>query len=210
MFVFRNFRLFNTVMEYRQKRKRNVKKDNIILKFPGFLSLVSWVYTLSMTIFATATPSTIPKTKNVKQVATFYAGVLVVMSVAQLFTFESFLKLMTSFEFPGGIKYAYFLTALLVVAEVFALPFLLRMALSPAFRFLSMLCGWLVALIWAKLTIWMVLVNTPINNVGFFGTVINVTPGWWAAFISIAFGLMAAWASWGMWPKFTYRKTSRK
>jgi hypothetical protein len=193
MFVFRNFRLFNTVMECREKRKRNVKKDNIILR-------IEECYTLSMTVFARATSASTPKTKNVQQIAIFYAAVLVVMAVAQLFTFNDFLTLMTSFEFPGGIQYAHFIAALVVVAEVFALPFLLRMPLSPAFRWLSIICGWLVSLIWVKISIWLVLKDTPINNIGFFGTTVNVMPGWWAVFISLAFGILAAWASWGMWP----------
>lgn len=153
-----------------------------------------------MSMFARVTPAPIPKTKDVNKIAILYAGVLVVMVVAQLFTFDEFLKLVTSFGFPGGIQYAHFITTFLVVAEVFALPFLLRMPLSPAFRWVSMILGWLVALIWAKLTIWLVIQDSIINNVGFLGTVVDLTPGWWAIFMSIAFGVLAAWASWGMWP----------
>jgi hypothetical protein len=146
------------------------------------------------------TPAPTPKTKDVRRIATFYAIILVIMAVTQLFTFDEFLKLVTSFNFPGGVRYAYFITALLVVSEVFALPFLLRMALSPAFRWLSMVLGWLVALIWAKLTIWLVIQDSVVSNVGFLGTVVNLMPGWWAIFMSIALGILAAWASWGMWP----------
>ena len=134
------------------------------------------------------------------KIATLYAVILMVMAVAQLFTFDEFLKLMTSFGFPGGIQYAHFITAFLVVAEVFALPFLLRMPLSPAFRWLSMILGWFVALIWAMLTIWVVTQASTINNVGFLGTAVHLVPGWWAVFMSVAFGVLAAWASWDMWP----------
>ena len=159
-----------------------------------------WVYTFSMSIVVHTTPAPTPKTNDVRRIATFYAIILVIMAVSQLFTFDEFLKLVTSFNFPGGVRYAYFITALLVVSEVFALPFLLRMALSPAFRWLSMVLGWLVALIWAKLTIWLVIQDSVVNNVGFLGTAVNLMPGWWAIFISVALGILAAWASWGMWP----------
>lgn len=166
-----------------------------------------WVYTFRMSIFVQATPAPTPKTKDVQRIALFYAIILVVMVVAQLFTFDDFLKLMTSFGFDGGIRLAHFTAAILVTAEVFALPFLLRMSLSPAFRFLSMLCGWLVALIWLKITILLVIQDGISNNVGFLGTAVNTMPGWWAIVMSIIFGILAAWASWGMWP---YQQSSKK
>ena len=153
-----------------------------------------------MSIFVQTTPALTPKTKNAKRIATLYAAILVVMGVAQLFSFDQFLKLVASFDFPGGARYAYFTTSFLVVAEVFALPFLLRMPLSPAFRWLSMVLGWLAALIWTQLTVWLLVQDSFANNVGFLGTVVNLMPGWWAIFFSIGLGILAAWASWGLWP----------
>jgi hypothetical protein len=195
-------------MESDQKRKRYIKNDNTIslIVFSVFVGCIL----LNMSVFVQPTPSTTPKTKDVKTIATFYAAVLVIMVVAQLFTFDDFLKLVTDFGFPGGIRYAHFLAAILVTVEVFALPFLLRMSLSPAFRFLSMVCGWLVALIWAKITLWLAIKDGIVNNIGFLGTVVNIMPGWWAIFIAFAFGILAAWASWGMWPRFKGSKRVTK
>lgn len=153
-----------------------------------------------MSIFAHVTPAPLPKTKNVPRIALLYAVILVVMAVAQLFTFDEFLKLMTSFNFSGGAQYAHFIAAFVVVAEVFALPFLLRMPLSTAFRWFSMILGWLIALIWTVISLRLVIQDSFTNNVGFLGTAVNLTPGWWAIFVSLAFGILAAWASWGMWP----------
>lgn len=153
-----------------------------------------------MSTFPKTTFATPPKTNDVQRVAILYAVILVVMAVAQLFTFDEFLKLVTSFGLPGGIRSAYFLGSFLVVTEVFAIPFLLRMHLSTAFRWLSMICGWLVPIIWTILTVWIVMHDMGVSNVGFLGTTISLTPGWWAIFISIALGILAAWASWGMWP----------
>jgi hypothetical protein len=153
-----------------------------------------------MSIFPQTTPAPAPKTKNVEKIAIFYAVILVIMAVAQLFTFDEFLKLVTSFKFPGGIWYAHFIAEFLIVAEVFALPFLLRMPLSTTFRWFSMILGWFVALIWANITIWLVVQDSGVTNVGFLGTAVALIPGWWAIFISVALGILAAWASWGMWP----------
>lgn len=153
-----------------------------------------------MSILVRAVPGRTPKTKDTRTIAVFYAGILVVMAVAQLFTFDDFIKLFTSFELVGGIKFAHFLAAFVVVAEVFAIPFLLRMTLSPAFRWFSMLLGWCVAIIWFAVSVTLVAGHSPINNVGFLGTAISVLPSWWTTMITVAFGIFAAWASWGMWP----------
>ena len=163
-----------------------------------------------MSIFVQATPAPKPKTKDVRTIATFYAGILLLMAVAQLFTFDEFTKLVASFMLPSGERAARLLAAILVTAEVFALPFLLRMRLSPAFRWLSMVLGWVVALIWAYISIWLVSQDTLINNIGFLGTAIGAMPGWWAIFLSIAFGILAAWSAWGMWPAAPSAKRVKK
>lgn len=141
-----------------------------------------------------------PKTKGVQQIAIFYAAIIVGMVIAQLFTFDTFVLLVKEFNFPGGVRSAAFLSALIGIAEVFALPFLLRMPLSQAFRWVSMVSGWLVAGLWLCVSVGLVLQGSSVNNVGFLGTVIAITPGWWAIFISLVFGVLAARASWGLWP----------
>lgn len=143
----------------------------------------------------------------------FYAVLIVVMVVAQLFTFEAFLELFASFEFPGGRTTGYVLASVLVAAQVFALPFLLRMAVSPAFRMFSLLSAGLVADIWLFVTLWLAIVQPTVANVGFLGTVVETMPGWWAVCIALAFGILATWAAWGMWPQTQTRgakKTSVK
>lgn len=171
-----------------------------------FLRIVS-VYTLSMTFFVQPTFAPVPKTKDAQRIALMYAGILVVMVVAQLFTFEHFLVLMTSFGFPGEAAYGYFWTAFLVTAEVLALPFLLRMPLSPAFRWVSIVSGWAAAAIWLKITILLVVLGGAITNVGFLGTVVDLVPGVWAILVSLVFVVCAVWATWGMWPRQKSAKT---
>lgn len=154
-----------------------------------------------MSFFRKPTPALKPKTSDVKKIAIFYAILLVILVVSQLFTFDRFLELLSTFGFPFGDQFAYFVGAFVGFVEILALPFLLRLPLSPAFRWVSMVSGWLVALVWLKITLWVVITEPLVSNVGFLGGVIDLMPGWWAIFIASAFGILAGWASWGMWPK---------
>lgn len=171
-----------------------------MIKITTFARRSRQVYTLVMSIFVKPSAPTKPKTKNVSSVAIIYAVIIVVFVVAQLFTFEEFVALVESYGLPGGVVFARFLAAYLVTVEVFALPFLLRMRVSTAMRVVSMICGWLVALIWFGISLWLVISTNTVGNIGFVGSVVALTPGWWAVFISIAPGTLSIWASWGMWP----------
>jgi len=153
-----------------------------------------------MSILAKPTIAPQPRTSDVPKIAFIFAGILLVMVVAQLFTFDTFLTLLLSFNLPISDAMTYFLGAVLVVSEVFALPFLLRMPLSKAFRYFSMGCSWVASLIWIKLTFWVVLTEQAVDTVGFLGTVVGLMPGWWAIFVSVALAILAGWASWGLWP----------
>lgn len=159
-----------------------------------------------MSIIRKPTPAPTPKTKDVKRIATFYGLILAVFAITQLFTFEKFLDLMSTFNFPWGAGFAYFSGAFIVAVEIFALPFLFRLPLSPAFRWFSIVSGWLAALSWLKVAVWLVATDSLVENVGFLGSVVNLMPGWWAIFIALALVILAVWASWGMWP----RKSSKR
>ena len=159
-----------------------------------------------MSVFAQSTPSPTPKTDRVKTIATFYAAVLVVFALAQLYTFNEFADFMATLNVPVNETVTFLIAPLIIICEVFALPFLLRMSLSPAFRFVSMACGWLVAAAWFFIALWIMTTVQPIENVGFLGTVVDLTPGWWAVLLSFALGILAAWSSWGMWPLKSAKK----
>ncbi len=153
-----------------------------------------------MSIFAKQTPAPAPRSKDVPKIALLFAAILLVMAVTQLFTFDKFLLLIQSFALPVSMQLNYVLAALIVTFEVFSLPFLLRMPLSTAFRWVSMVSSWLISLIWLKLTLWVVLTEQPVDTVGFLGTLVGLMPGWWAIFVSVALVILAGWASWGLWP----------
>ncbi len=166
-------------------------------------------YTKTMSVFPRSQPALAPRSKAATQAALLYAVILVVMALGQLFTFEKFLDLMVSFQLPFGTGSAYTVASLLVACEVFAVPFLLRMQLSPAFRVFSMVLGWVAAVLWLGMTFWLVLTSHAATTVGFLGSVGDLTPGWWAVFVSLSYGILAAWASWGLWP-FARKVTTAK
>ena len=153
-----------------------------------------------MSIFVQPTSAPIAKTKNVPRIAFVYAGILVVMAVAQLFSFDEFLQLVTDFGLPGGMRAGHFYAALIVTLEVFALPFLLRMPLSPAFRWVSMVCGWLVSLAWIYIAVWLMINDGIVSNIGMLGTVVPLMPDVSTILIGVALGILSGWTSWGMWP----------
>jgi len=143
----------------------------------------------------------VAKTVVSRRVALVYAAILTVMAVAQLYSFDDFLVLAKTFGDISGVGGAYLVAAFLVTSEVLAIPFLLRMSLSPAFRWVSMVLGWIVAATWLKVTIWLALQSAGTGNVGFLGTVVTVTPGWWAVLISVLLAVLSGWSAWGLWPR---------
>jgi hypothetical protein len=163
-----------------------------------------------MSILVKALPAPRPRTENAKKISLFYAAILVVFAVAQLFTFDEFVRFFSSLNMPISNAWAYALAPIVIVAEVFALPFLLRMKLSIAFRWFSMMLGWLVAGIWFFVSLWVVTMQPEAQTVGFLGTAVNLVPGWWAVFASLALGILATWASWGLWPGRPARVSKKK
>ena len=151
-------------------------------------------------VFATATAAPRPKTKNIATISLLLACIFVVMAVGQLFSFEKFIPLLEDYQLPGGYGTAVLTAGGLVTAEVFALPFLLRMELSPLMRITSMVCGWLVAAIWLFLVFWANVAPNSLMNIGLFGASVKLPVGWWAVLVVAALSILAGWATWGMWP----------
>lgn len=125
------------------------------------------------------------------------AGILTIMLVMQLFTFDEFILLADTYELPGfsGVGFA----SLVIVFELLALPFLLRMAVSPAFRWLSAGAVAASVLLWLYGSV-ITVFSRDIESVGFSGALGTLTPGWWAVFFAGMLCTMAAWSLWGLWP----------
>jgi len=153
-----------------------------------------------MTFFVKAISGPKPKTKESQQIAYAYALLLVVVLFCQLFTFDDFLPLIENLWLPGGEPTAHLLGGIIVVSELFSLPFLLGVRLSPLMRVFCMIASWLVPTVWLFISVWLQIVLNNVSNIGFLGTVVDILPGWWAIFACIAIGVLSAWSSWGLWP----------
>jgi len=79
-------------------------------------------------------------------VAVAAAGLLALLLVAQLVTFEEFVSRLESLI--GDSTGAQFVVALIVISELFALPFLLRMQLSQLARATSLILGYIAVGLW--------------------------------------------------------------
>jgi len=153
-----------------------------------------------MSFFVQSVPATQPKSAESLKISILYAVILVIFAVTQLFTFEEFMIFIQSVNLPFGESASYVFAPLLIVAEVFALPFLLRMRLSPAFRYVSLLLSCLAAALWIFLSSWIIFTNAPVETIGFLGTLVTLAPGLWALFISLSLAVLATWSAWGLWP----------
>ena len=173
--------------------QRATKNTHIVVR-------TTWTYTKSMSIFVKSTHALKPRTRDSQNIAYLYAAILIIFVLAQLFTFDNFLTLIESFWLPGGAPIAHLLGGIIVVSEVFALPFLLGMKLSLLMRVISMVLGWCSAIVWLKISLWLVLTTNAVSNIGYLGTAVRLIPGWWAVFFGIALVILSAWSSWGLWP----------
>ena len=150
-----------------------------------------------MSIFVSTTSAPRPKTKNIRSVSILLTGVFTIVAVSQLFSFEDFPARLAGIGIVSMC--APILATFIVVTEVLALPFVLGMPLSFAFRILSMVCGWLAA---AMLLTVAVVENivAPSGEDAVFGAVLPLPVGLWSICAAFAFCVLVAWVSWGMWP----------
>lgn len=146
-----------------------------------------------------ATNAEKPRSKLSGNIAWAYAAVLTVMVVAQLFSFEKFIPTIADYGLAGGHGTATLFASLIVISEVFALPFLLRMPLSPLMRWFSLLCGLFLAGLWVGLAIVGASV-IGLDNSGMLGTKVPIAGGAPQIFVALTLGVLAIWSVSGLWP----------
>lgn len=152
-----------------------------------------------MSFISSATPAPKPKTRNAWLVSVLLAAFLVIMIVAQLFTFEDFPAVLGAMWLPGSEAWMPVYAGVIVTLEVLALPFLLGMRLSVAMRVLSIVFGWLVIAKWLVICVGNILVGDVVNS-GLLGATVILPVGWWSISFCVALGVLALWVAWGMWP----------
>ena len=126
---------------------------------------------MPMKLFVSAQPSALVSAYS-RVVGLGYAGVLAVLALAQLFSFEAFIDILPAALYMGFGASAALVAPLIVVVEVFSLPYLLRMAVSPALRWVSLVFGWLVPLFWLGVA---VIAGPEVANTGILGDVIALS-----------------------------------
>jgi hypothetical protein len=155
---------------------------------------------MTMSGFVKAYDAPQPRTKLSGYASILYAVLLTVMAVTQLFTFENFIILFDTSGLGGALQGST-IAALIVVGEVFALPSLLRVPLSRAFRFLSMSLALLVGLVWVYITATNVFADHAISASGLFGTFDPISSSFVALLYALCLLALAIWSAIGLRPQ---------
>jgi len=140
-----------------------------------------------------------PKSQTAKIIAWVYTAILTVMVVAQLFAFEDFVPLFHDMAFPGGDGTGSLLAGLIVFGEIFAIPFLLRMALSPLMRWFSLVLGLLVPLAWLFVSCWLQGHSGTTATAGILGVKVTISASTQLV-VSLVLLVVAIVADYGLWP----------
>lgn len=151
-------------------------------------------------------PEHIPD-KLLQALMVVYAALLVVMATLQLFAFDEFLQLFESFNLTTHVGLAYGFATLIVIMEVFALPYLLGARLSPLMRVKSIASGPLVAILWLWLSLRLGLSTDTVANIGIFGTKVELSAGLGAILVST---FLCALSGVIVWHEIRRRIASRK
>lgn len=153
-----------------------------------------------MHFFVKATPAPQTQLSYIRFVSTYVAAFFATLAVTQLFSYETFPEIISSFGLPLNEIGVKLVAALVVILEVFSIPFLLRMKLSPLMRLVSLKSGWVVLIFWLLIGVWQNTVDFTIGNTGLFGSEFILPCGWWTiSFVSVFIVLMV-YSTVGLWP----------
>lgn len=151
-----------------------------------------------MVFFVKPTPPTEVTRVYDRGIMDITAAVMVLLAVAQLFTFEDFSEIFAgTYGMPGNGAFVF--AALVVSFEVAAIPFLLRMTLSPLARLSSMIAGWVVSVAWAILAVW-ASIQSEGMNIGLLGATIETPASIAGAVFGVLLPIAAGYSSWVAWP----------
>ncbi len=113
------------------------------------------------------------------------AAMFITLATTQLITYEKFFPIMQNYQVLDG-AFGKVLASILVICEVFALPFVLRMKVSRLFRYVSLFCAHIAGAIWVFLGVWAIYYHPPTTGAGIFGGIFHHIP----AEISLFLGLL--------------------
>lgn len=137
--------------------------------------------------FAEATAPPPPLRKDLLWVPYGLAALTTFMLLAQLLTFDKFVVILEAYFLPGGDVMARVVAALLVMGELFALPFWLRMNLSPLASAASLVSGVVFMTLWLLITLWALVISLTVDTSGRFGALVTMPFGWWVPLENLFF-----------------------
>lgn len=149
-----------------------------------------------MTIFATATPAAPVKSKVLLGVSYGLGAWTTLIAVSQMISFEDFVNALRDYQLVGQ-RGALALAITLLAIEVFSVPFLFRLPLSPAARFCSALFMVVLPYIWTFLALSAIFNHLNVPNSGYFGGLVHlplagavVVSLLWMTVVAVVFGAL--------------------
>ncbi len=121
----------------------------------------------------------VDRVNAVRFVSLYLAFIFLVMALTQLFSFEAFPQTIAQLIEGQHNIVSHIIAAVIVVLEVFALPYLLAMKIPRYVRHASLLSAWFSLAIWFSLSLLEQLSAGTIANIGIFGASVVVPSGWW-------------------------------
>mgnify|MGYP006347867235 FL=1 len=131
-----------------------------------------------------------PRKSYAVRIAWVLAGVMAVMSVAHLIRIDTLIPVVSQ-TLPTVA--ATWFVALIVTAEVFALPYLLRAKLSPLFRMISGSLVVFVPLVWTCFTIWALGDG---RSTGQLTSYVSTSATWWLVLLNLTWLGVSYWILW--------------
>lgn len=148
--------------------------------------------------FAEAVKAPVPRAPWVVSVSIGYALILTVMSLAQLFTLEDVIPIVKDYWFPGGAGVATLFVGGVVAAQVFSLPYLLRMAISPLFRVFGMVLSFVAPLMWLGAAVYAMATDRVLVNGGMLGEKLAIPADASQVAVAILLLVLAAVCAYGL------------
>jgi len=133
-----------------------------------------------------------PRAAYATKVALVLTGVMLVMALLHLVRIDKLIPI-ADIVLPGDLVWAVAFVCIITTLEVFALPFLLGMKLSPLARICGGICMVLVPLTWTCLTIWTL---GSYETTGQFSSYVNIAPNWLLLVVNILWLGISYWALW--------------
>lgn len=156
--------------------------------------------------FVDAVAAPQPKAKWVIPVSLGYAVVLTGMSLAQLFTLEDLIPIVNDYWLPGGAGAASLFTCVVIVAQIFALPYLLRMTISPLLRIVGAVLSFVAPLMWLGVAIYALATNRVLENGGLLGEKVPIPADGLQVAGAVILIVLAAASAYGLFELGTRKK----